>query len=346
MAGTQKRGDAIRQFILENVEKHPKDIVTFTAEAQGLSRQAVNKHIQKLVAEGSLEASGTTRNRQYSLKITDQKSFAYALEGLREDVVWRNDIAPLLSELPDNVRQIWQYGITEMLNNAIDHSSGQEVKMLVTKSRMSSEVSIIDDGEGIFKKITRELQLDDEHHAILELAKGKLTTDPSRHSGEGIFFSSRMFDSFSIRSGAILFSHLPMINIDETYVDVIAEHSSLQNGTMVWMSLKNSSTRTPKEIFDRFADDNYGFTKTIVPVFLAQYGDEQLISRSQAKRLLGRFDRFKMVVLDFKGIKSIGQAFADEVFRVFVQAHPEVILAEINANETVQGMISRARHHE
>jgi len=39
------------------------------------------------------------------------------------------------------------------------------------------------------------------------LAKGKLTTDPKRHSGEGIFFSSRMFDEFDILSGGV-FSHI------------------------------------------------------------------------------------------------------------------------------------------
>ena len=64
-----------------------------------------------------------------------------------------------------------------------------------------------DNGVGIFKKIQTELRLLDERHAILELAKGKLTTDPKRHTGEGIFFSSRMFDQFDILSGGIFFTH-------------------------------------------------------------------------------------------------------------------------------------------
>jgi hypothetical protein len=73
-----------------------------------------------------------------------------------------------------------------------------------------------------------------------------------------------------------------------------------------------------------------------------QYGDDNLISRSQAKRLLERFDRFKIVVLDFSGVALIGQAFADEVFRVFKAKHPDVKLIPMNVSPGVQRMISRA----
>ncbi|HSI24132.1 MAG TPA: STAS-like domain-containing protein, partial [Methylotenera sp.] len=54
-------------------------------------------------------------------------------------------------------------------------------------------------------------------------------------------------------------------------------------------------------------------------------------------------DRFKIVILDFKGVESIGQAFADEIFRVFANQHPEISLVEDNANQEVKKMISRAR---
>lgn len=67
-----------------------------------------------------------------------------------------------------------------------------------------------------------------------------------------------------------------------------------------------------------------------------------LVSRSQAKRLLARVDRFKTVLLDFSGIESVGQAFADEIFRVFRKQHPEVAILPCNANEAVERMINRA----
>ena len=44
------------------------------------------------------------------------------------------------------------------------------------------------------------MHLLDERHAILELSKDQLTTDPARHTGDGIFFTSRMFDSFDLQT--------------------------------------------------------------------------------------------------------------------------------------------------
>ena len=89
-----------------------------------------------------------------------------------------------------------------------------------------------------------------------------------------------------------------------------------------------------------------GFTKTAVPVRMAQYGDEKLVSRSQAKRLLERIDRFKTVLFDFREVEIIGQAFADEVFRVFVNQHPHIELIPINANDTVMQVINNARYNK
>ncbi|MCI0434839.1 MAG: DUF4325 domain-containing protein [Gemmatimonadetes bacterium] len=80
---------------------------------------------------------------------------------------------------------------------------------------------------------------------------------------------------------------------------------------------------------------------THVPVKLTQYGDESLISRSQAKRLVARFDLFKRVILDFGGVNSIGPAFADEVFRVFKTDHPDVDLRIVNASPNVRQTILR-----
>jgi uncharacterized protein DUF4325 len=66
------------------------------------------------------------------------------------------------------------------------------------------------------------------------------------------------------------------------------------------------------------------------------------MSRSQARWVLARFERFKEVFLDFSGIEFIGQAFADEVFRVYAADHPEIKLLAANANEQVSHMIWRA----
>jgi hypothetical protein len=56
---------------------------------------------------------------------------------------------------------------------------------------------------------------------------------------------------------------------------------------------------------------------------------------------LERVDRFKTVILDFAEVATIGQAFADEVFRVFVNEHPQVKIIAAHTNTEVAGMIAR-----
>lgn len=343
MVGIRKRGEQIRQFILDNVEQHPTDIVNISCQAFDISRQTVNKHIQRLIEQKAIIAKGSTRNRHCYLHPLAEWTEIFPLDNtISEDIVWRNHIAPLLGELSENVMDIWHYGVTEIFNNAIDHSGGQLASVMLKKTATASEIVIYDNGEGIFKKIQRVLGLFDERHSVLELAKGKLTTDPDNHSGEGIFFSSRMFDSFTILSGNVYFSHM-----HGEVEDWIFEHQESQTGTVVVMKLSNQSPRTSKQVFDNFtSDDDYGFTKTVVPVRLTQYGDDKLVSRSQAKRLLNRVDKFKIVIFDFNDVESIGQAFADEIFRVFANRHPDMELVSLNANSSVNQMISRATSHQ
>jgi hypothetical protein len=259
---------------------------------------------------------------------------------LAEDVVWREDVIPILGVLPENVLDIWHYCFTEMFNNAIDHSGGTEITVHVSRNAAKTLILLNDNGVGIFRKIQNALNLLDERHAILELSKGKLTTDPDRHTGEGIFFSSRLVDQFDILSGGVYFGH--QFGDKE---DWIIERSNPQSGTSVIMELNSHTARRSKEIFDLYTatEDDYGFTKTVVPVKLAQYGNDKLVSRSQAKRLLSRVELFKTVIFDFAGVPTVGQAFADEIFRVFPQQHPEVKLVPIHADPEVQQMIDRAK---
>ena len=244
--------------------------------------------------------------------------------------------SPLTIDLPKNIRDILHHGFTEILNNSIDHSQGKKVLISYCRTPLETRIMISDDGEGIFQRIQRILGLYDMRTAILELSKGKLTTDPEHHSGEGIFFTSRMFDDFSINSGALYFSHKSNEN------DWLIEAKEKQPGTIVFMTIANDSAKTVQEVFNEFAQpDDFSFSKTIIPVRLASHEGESLVSRSQAKRLVMRFERFKKVVLDFKGVEEIGQAFADEVFRVFKSSHPDVELIVVNHEVAIKNMIKR-----
>ncbi len=267
---------------------------------------------------------------------------SFLLDGTQsESDIFFKHFSQIVDGIRKNVSDIIFYGFTEIVNNAIDHSQGEGCVVTMTREEDLLKLSVYDDGEGIFKRIKRLKDLPDERQAILELSKGKLTTDPNNHSGQGIFFTSRMFDRFVISSSGLFFSHN-----HERDLDILAEDAESE-GTFVFMQIALDSTRTDIEVFERFSageDEDFAFNKTIIPVALARFGDEQLVSRSQAKRLLTRIEHFTFVLFDFENVEQIGQAFADEIFRVYQLRHPEITLSHENANQNVINMINRAVH--
>ncbi len=332
-----KKTSAIREMILDNVEAHPSDITALVSERFDITRQAAHRHVAKLVAEGLLQPEGSTRSRQYRLRHIVDFAKTLKLISLEEDKVWREHLKPLTNELAPNIQSICQYGFTEMVNNVIDHSGGSVLNIGLKCTYKDLHMNVQDNGVGIFNKIYKECDLDDPLHAILELAKGKLTTDPKSHTGEGIFFTSRMFDEFVILSGNISFAHLSENDF------LLENKDKFVEGTTIMMSIALNSKRKMQQVFNAYTSVTGGFKKTIVPVSLAAYGESNLMSRSQAKRLLKRFEVFEDIILNFNGIEIIGQAFADEIFRVFQQEHPDIRLNIMKANKQIEKMINHVK---
>jgi anti-sigma regulatory factor (Ser/Thr protein kinase) len=247
----------------------------------------------------------------------------------------------LCQGLKENVVRICEYGFTEMVNNAISHSNGKHLILIMERNTQVILIKIVDDGIGIFRKIKEDHHLSDERQSILELAKGKLTSDPEKHSGQGIFFTSRAFEDFFIHSDELVFGRLP----DEERHRIL-DGMPIQKGTAVQMQIHLDSDKKLRDVFNDFAnpeDDNFAFDKTVVPVRLIQYEGESLVSRSQAKRLLSRVENFRTVLLDFESIQSVGPAFADEIFRVYKSGHPQVKLVPVHVSEEILKTIHQAK---
>jgi len=335
--------EVVRFLARQFAEKSEVALAAPLQEERGISRQAAAAMLGRLVKNGFLDPGAGLKPKTYVLHGLEHVDETFDLAGLEEHVVWVEHLKlRLAGYLTPEALNIWEYGVTEMINNAIDHSQGMTLRVQLFVNAAYTSCYVADDGEGIFKRIKRLCNLPDERQAILELAKGKLTTDPSRHSGEGIFFSSRAFDNFRILSSGLTFDHV------HDQPDLLLEHGLEDaKGTTVFMRHGNACPRVLREVFDQFAEpDEYTFSKTIVPVRLAKMGAETLVSRSQAQRLLARVDRFKTVILDFEGVETIGQAFADEIFRVYRNDHPEVELRHRKTNEQILGMIRRAQAHD
>ena len=336
----QATPETIRRYLVDNVEAHPGDIASIATFHFGLSRQTINRYLRELVTEGLLAAKGNTKARTYELCVLAEHDITLPVnKDLHEDLAWREHVWPYCKEMAENVVDICNHGVTEIINNVVDHSGSEQMIISVKRTGSRIRMRIIDQGIGIFDKIQKDFGLTDPRHALLELCKGKLTSDETKHTGEGIFFTSRMFDEFSILSGTLYF--LRKNKADDWMIE--SEDRARFDGTSVVMRIAASATHTVKDIFERHASEreNLGFTRTHIPIQLALYEGEKLVSRSQARRLLVRFERFKEVFLDFKGVESVGQAFTDEVFRVYAIQNPGTHIAWINATDEVRRMILR-----
>jgi anti-sigma regulatory factor (Ser/Thr protein kinase) len=313
-----------------------------------ITRQAVNRHLWLLIREGRLLRQGTGRrntiylpNEKKILKkfIGASQEFGrrYKAAGLSEDSAFTEIRSQpgLLDSLNENGLEVLQYAFTEMLNNAIEHSGSRFIDVELCVNEASLAADVVDKGIGAFENIRKKKNLPKILDAIQDLLKGKLTTAPEFHSGEGIFFTSKIVDRF------VLSCNGKVLIIDNKLGDIFVESGRKMKGTSVHFEIVLPARIKPVEVFRKYTNENFAFDRSSLNVKLFDTGDSY-VSRSQAKRLLHSMENFKSIELDFTGVKTVGQAFADEVFRVFKNLHPEINITYKIANEDVEFMIARA----
>ncbi len=336
--------DLILKTLTKKGKIRSSEIVALT----GFSRTYVNRAFQKLRDEGKILLIGKANTARYilatELALRDAKKNILEVhrivlnKNIVEDLVFE-DIkknSGIFIDIPENISNIVSYAFMEMLNNAIEHSQSEKIKIVVKKDEQRINFQIIDKGMGILNNIVRKKSFASEMDALQDLLKGKLTTLPEKHSGEGIFFTSKVAGMFVIQSShkKIIFDNM----VDEIFVKDIKN----MIGTKIMFSISLDSTKELEDIFRKYTDDVFGFSKTKVTIKLYKQGVEY-ISRSQARRILVGLEKFKTIMLDFKDVKVVGQGFADEVFRIWKMRHPEINIISQNVNENVNFMIKRAQ---
>ncbi len=331
----QEKKRRIVQYLLEKIEEGHDSLTKCVSEAFQINQTTVHSYVKEL-----LEQNIIRRVRRGSYELVSQ-SAGYKLRRSRGDLntdTYAFDLClkERIAGYGANVQDIWAYAFSEMVNNVMDHSQAEELEIVVKQNYLKTSVIIADNGIGIFRKIKEHFGFSSLDEAICELFKGKLTTDSENHSGEGIFFSSKLMDFFLIVSSEKVFT-----NNKFDYNTVLNIPSARQQGTCVLMELSNFTQKQAHEIFDLYANVEGGFTKTRVP--LKNMFDTSPVSRSQAKRICNRLDHFQEVLLDFEGIDWMGQGFAHQLFVVFAANHPEIVLTPVNMNEAVTKMYQHVR---
>lgn len=330
MKFTAEKKQSIMMYLLEKIDQDETDVSRTVSEKCGISRNTVNEYIKELIDDGIIEK---LQRNKYKL-IYEVKNFIFerSKNELESDTyAYDNYFKPQIEKCTDEAKKIWEYSFSEMVNNVIDHSGAETLNVIVMQSYLNTTVLLVDDGIGIFEKIKGYFSFDTLEEARLELFKGKLTTDEKNHSGEGIFFTSKMMDNFIIYSSEMFFSTDKFENDIKLNLDI-----PNVNGTVVIMRLSNFTHRQIAEVFNKYSNVDGSFTKTRIP--MKSIFDSSPVSRSQAKRICNRLEQFKEVILDFEGLEWMGQAFAHQLFVVYQNEHPDMILTPVNMNEEVKKM--------
>lgn len=335
------------------ITKQKGQITTAELSANfSMSRQYINRLIGELILSGRLIKIGGTRHAfyaspEYAKEHPEILPFRYSKKfvntGIEEHKII-SDIEqsfPLLNKLPENIQSIFTYAFSEMLNNAIEHSRSKNIHVEVSIQNKLVTFIVEDNGIGVFRNVMDKRRLKSELEAIQDILKGKTTTMPKAHSGEGIFFTSKVGNLFILDS----FGYQLIVNneIPDVFVERIEK---IKKGTRVIFSIQTNSSLHLNDVFKKFTDivpdSDYGFDKTEIVVKLYTIGGIH-ISRSQARRVLSGLEKFKIIVFDFDKVPTVGQAFADEIFRVFHNKYPEIILETTNMSEGVKFMVDRAK---
>ena len=335
------RADKIRKYLIEKVPAHPQDIVAKASEHFGVTRMTIHRHLETLIKRGKILKSGTTRNTSYHLNTQINKELTFSIkDNLNEFSVWDEYLNRALANLKDNINDICCYGFTEMFNNAIDHANAKKINVFTNIEDGTVIIKVIDDGIGIFKKIAQHENQTNMRESITALTTGKFTTDPKNHTGQGIFFTSRVFDAFILEANGLMYKRDNIAN-DWSFQTI----DSKTAGTSVSMTININSSRDIQSVFRKHQDnedEDLPFDRTEIKISMLELTrDGDFISRAQAKLITDKLDPFKRVTLDFSKVKTVGQGFVDEIFRVYQNQRPELKIHYINANEDIEFMIKR-----
>ena len=329
MKCTAEKKQAVILYILEKIKSNTPSLSRVVAESLDISTNTVHTYLNELLEKGIIQKQ---KRGEYSLVSTINKyTFKRSAGDLKDDLLpYEVCLKKSIAGLNSNIRDIWAYGLSEIVNNVIDHSQAETMELTVVQNYLETSVILSDDGIGIFEKIKNHFDLPDLDEAICELFKGKLTTDEVNHSGEGIFFTSKMMDQFCIFSSNKVFA------ASKYDADIILDFDKNLSGTLVYMALSNFTKRTSSDIFNQYSSIDGNFSTTRIP--LKQIFDAAPVSRSQAKRICHRLEKFKEVIIDFDGIEWMGQGFAHQIFVVFHNSHPDISIVPQNMTENVENM--------
>jgi len=200
------------QKILTLIKKSKGGVTADLLEKElGYSRQYIVRLLNRLMSQGEIHRRGKTRAaKYYPAKASNEINHLELIkerQGLSEYAVFEEVIRrmQLNAQLNKNCLTIFDYAFTEMLNNAIDHSHSKKVWINIEIDHTSITFIIKDLGIGAIESIKQGFEISDDFLALEHLFKGKQTTAKEAHRGQGIFFTSKVVDTYKIATSNMEF---------------------------------------------------------------------------------------------------------------------------------------------
>ena len=332
---TRSHINRLTPWITAAAVRSPERLAAEVATRLAVSPRTAGRALAQLVELNWLVREGDSRRVLHRPGLLRQVVQRYALDGLAEDRPWAVDFAPYFV-FPAALQRMVQHSFCELLNNAIEHSAGTQVTVSLRQTASHAQLLVSDNGRGLFRQIADTFAIDDARLAMLELSKGKLTSQPDRHSGQGLYFTVKLADVFDLRANAHAFQQRSWDS-----AGWLPQRALSQEGTSVYAAFALDTSRTLDGVRRAHSVDGtgYSFDRTIVPVRLAGGAAAGLESRAQARRIALRLEGFRRAELDFSGVTDVGHAFADELLRVLPAQRPALQMVPVNLAPAVAAML-------
>ncbi|HET6347683.1 MAG TPA: hypothetical protein VFH88_01235 [Candidatus Krumholzibacteria bacterium] len=244
---------AIREFILDCVASSPRSIARQVAQAYGISRQAANRHLDVMVAEGLLEQQGYTRSKEYRLRrMSTLNRELRVTPVLNPDRLWDDHIAPVLHDDRPAIRDLCHGAFCELIQNVIGHAHAAWVTVSFATTARHVDIMVGDDGRGIFHELAEKIGVRNPREAadlMADHANARSTDFPAAR----LLLLARNFEWLEITSSGVTLTYDAG---PESWS--VAEGESAGKGTKVSMRLGRGSkarnrinTRALEEAFSR-----------------------------------------------------------------------------------------------
>ena len=331
-----KSKNKIKNFILDNLSQHQKDIIQTSIERFGVSRQAIHKHMNSLIDDNKVIAHGATKGRYYELiPYVNYNKHIDIDSNLSVEEIMKLYVKPHIEVLPRNILEIFEFSISALINNILEHADASKLYYKIFINHNEAHFILNDNGVGIFDNIKSKLKLPNIRFSALELTKGYVSTNPKFHSGEELNAVINLFDTVEIGSSGKL---LTFVNKN---TDWELKNSLQKKGTRFHLRISASSDRTCAKTFGKIFGNEK--SRIRIPVSLLDVSKHQVLnSKSQAKNLLRNVENYEKVEFDFKKIDLIGPAFADALIRSAKKCNQLADIKWVNTNTTVDLLMSRS----